>query len=133
MKWAVGSDLPEEKREDLSRQQLRDYAEASGDDNPIHLDEKIAQSVGLPGVIVHGMLSMALLADFLRLHFPEASYDLRRLSTRFRKVTFPDDKLVLGGTVKREVGAEWIVELWVKNQKGEITAEGEAQIQPRVS
>lgn len=131
MSWTVNQSLPEERRDDLSRQQLRDYAEASGDRNPIHLDEAVARSVGLPGVIVHGMLSMAFLADYLRGIFPEARYDLKRLSTRFRRVTFPDDKLVLGGIVKRASAAEWAVEVWAKNGKGEITADGEADIRAR--
>lgn len=43
----------------LSRQDLRDYAEASGDHNPIHLDDTAAQALGLPGVIAHGMLTWA--------------------------------------------------------------------------
>jgi len=40
-------------------EQIRQYAEASGDRNPIHLDETFARSAGLPGVIAHGMLTMA--------------------------------------------------------------------------
>ncbi len=46
----------------VTRADLRRYAEASGDHNPIHHDEAVARSVGLPGVIAHGMLTMALAA-----------------------------------------------------------------------
>ena len=42
----------------LTRADLRTYAEASGDHNPIHLDDEVAAAVGLPGVIAHGMLTM---------------------------------------------------------------------------
>ncbi|MGB3763893.1 MAG: MaoC family dehydratase [Ornithinimicrobium sp.] len=42
----------------VDRDQLRDYANASGDQNPIHQDEKFARSVGLPDVIAHGMWTM---------------------------------------------------------------------------
>src|SRR5207253_3519181 len=40
-------------------EQIRQYADASGDRNPIHLDEAFARSAGLPGAIAHGMLTMA--------------------------------------------------------------------------
>lgn len=56
---AVGTELPAARYE-LSRDDLRAYAEASGDRNPIHLDEATARSVGLPDVIAHGMLTMGL-------------------------------------------------------------------------
>lgn len=46
----------------VTRADLVRYAEASGDHNPIHQDESVAQSVGLPGVIAHGMFTMALTA-----------------------------------------------------------------------
>ncbi|MEW1958605.1 MaoC/PaaZ C-terminal domain-containing protein [Kineococcus sp. NPDC059986] len=55
----VGTELPTARYE-LSRDDLRAYAEASGDRNPIHLDEATARSVGLPDVIAHGMLTMGL-------------------------------------------------------------------------
>lgn len=56
---AVGEALPELSLR-VRRADLRRYAEASGDHNPIHLDEAAARAVGLPGIIAHGMLSMAL-------------------------------------------------------------------------
>ena len=46
----------------VTRADLRAYAEASGDPNPIHLDPDVAAAVGLPGVIAHGMLTLALAA-----------------------------------------------------------------------
>ncbi len=56
----------------ITRQDLVRYAEASGDDNPIHQDEAVALSVGLPGVIAHGMYTMALAARAVTAWFPEA-------------------------------------------------------------
>ena len=44
----------------VTRADLRAYAAASGDDNPIHQDEQVALAVGLPGVIAHGMVTLAL-------------------------------------------------------------------------
>ena len=55
-------DVLETQRYAVTRADLVRYAEASGDDNPIHQDESVAQSVGLPGVIAHGMFTMALAA-----------------------------------------------------------------------
>src|SRR5258708_39652776 len=46
----------------FTKAQIAAYAEASGDHNPIHLDDDFAQKVGLPGVIAHGMLQMGLMA-----------------------------------------------------------------------
>jgi acyl dehydratase len=56
----------------ITRADLVRYAEASGDDNPIHQDESVARSVGLPGVIAHGMYTMALAARAVTAWFPEA-------------------------------------------------------------
>lgn len=56
----------------VTREALVGYAEASGDHNPIHQDEQIALSVGLPGVIAHGMYTMALAGRALRTWFPGA-------------------------------------------------------------
>ena len=49
----------------INRQLLIAYADASGDQNPIHQDEAFAKSVGLPDVIAHGMLTMALAGKYL--------------------------------------------------------------------
>ena len=56
----------------ITRADLVRYAEASGDDNPIHQDESVARSVGLPGVIAHGMYTMALAARAVEAWFPGA-------------------------------------------------------------
>ena len=57
---------------DVTRADLVRYAEASGDHNPIHQDEDVARSVGLPGVIAHGMYTMALAARAVESWFPGA-------------------------------------------------------------
>ena len=56
---SAGDQLPA-RRLEVTRADLRRYAEASGDHNPIHLDDTAAQSLGLPGVVAHGMLTSAL-------------------------------------------------------------------------
>jgi acyl dehydratase len=49
----------------VTREDLVAYAAASGDSNPIHQDDEVARSVGLPGVIAHGMFTMALAARYV--------------------------------------------------------------------
>ena len=56
----------------VTRADLVRYAAASGDQNPIHQDEDVARSVGLPGVIAHGMYTMALAARAVAEWFPGA-------------------------------------------------------------
>jgi len=61
---SVGSVLPERTFE-ITRADLKRYADASGDQNPIHQDEAFAISVGLPNLIAHGMYTMALAGKFI--------------------------------------------------------------------
>jgi acyl dehydratase len=75
-----------ELRVTFTREQIATYAEASGDLNPIHLDDQFARSVGLPGVIAHGMLQMGLLA-----RVAGEPGTLRRLSCRFAGMVRPGD------------------------------------------
>jgi acyl dehydratase len=65
----------------ITRADLVRYAEASGDHNPIHQDEEVARSVGLPGVIAHGMYTMALAARAVGEWFPGA--DVVSLGCKF--------------------------------------------------
>lgn len=67
----------------------RRYADASGDHNPIHLDDEAARAAGLPGVIVHGLASLALASRTVL----EASAGVSRLSCRFTRPIAPGDTL----------------------------------------
>lgn len=71
------------------------YAEASGDSNPIHLDDEFAKSVGLPGIIIHGLYMMAQVA---RAHQDISDDDpmaLRRLSVTFRGMAVPSEEILI--------------------------------------
>jgi acyl dehydratase len=61
----IKNQLIDEKVFYLNRALLKQYADASGDQNPIHQDEAFAKSVGLPDVIAHGMLTMALVGKYV--------------------------------------------------------------------
>ncbi len=60
----AGATIPE-RVFTINRELLKAYADASGDQNPIHQNEEFAISVGLPNVIAHGMLTMALVGKFV--------------------------------------------------------------------
>ena len=79
----VGTVL-EEKVFYLDRALLKAYADASGDQNPIHQDEEFAVSVGLPNVIAHGMLTMALVGKYVS-DFAGGSANVLEYSARFTK------------------------------------------------
>ena len=79
----VGTVL-EEKVFYLDRAMLKAYADASGDQNPIHQNEEFALSVGLPNVIAHGMLTMALVGKYVS-DFAGGSANVLEYSARFTK------------------------------------------------
>jgi acyl dehydratase len=79
----VGADLPE-KIFYLDRELLKRYADASGDQNPIHQNEEFAVSVGLPNVIAHGMLTMALVGKYVS-DFAGGSAKVVEFGARFTK------------------------------------------------
>ena len=87
---AVGDELPP-LRVHLTRADLVRYAAASGDLNPIHWSDRVATGAGLPGVIAHGMLTMALAGRVLTDWTGDPS-SVRSYGTRFtRPVVVPDD------------------------------------------
>ena len=98
-----GQELPEQTYT-VTRASLVRYAGASGDFNPIHWSDRVATSVGLPGVIAHGMYTLALAARALDA-WAGATGRVRELSCKFTKpVVVPDDdtgvEVVVRGTVK---------------------------------
>ena len=80
---SVGTALPE-KIVYLDRALLRAYADASGDQNPIHQNEEFALSVGLPNVIAHGMLTMALVGKYVT-DWSGGSTSVKEFGARFIK------------------------------------------------
>jgi acyl dehydratase len=101
-------------------EQIRQYAQASGDRNPIHLDESFARSAGLPGVIAHGMLTMAFANQMVTDWLGDRSL-LKRLQGRFAGMVQPGDDVTVSGTVASKVDAtrRVVINLVVSNQRGE--------------
>ena len=79
----VGMTIPSHVFE-INRALLKQYADASGDQNPIHQDEAFAKSVGLPDVIAHGMLTMALAGKYIS-DWTGGSQNVKEFSARFTK------------------------------------------------
>lgn len=80
---AAGTEI-EERVFWIDRELLKQYADASGDQNPIHQDEAFAISVGLPNVIAHGMLTMALVGKYVS-DWAGSSASVKEFSARFVK------------------------------------------------
>ncbi len=94
----VGDELPPVSKV-VKREEVKAYADASGDQNPLHQDDAFAQSVGFPGIIAHGMFSMAHVATAITdwLGDPGA---LKRMKVQFRAVVFMDETLVARGRIE---------------------------------
>ena len=89
----VGTALPERVFL-IDRALLKQYADASGDQNPIHQNEEFAISVGLPNVIAHGMLTMGLVGQYAA-DWAGGSAQVKEYSARFTKpVIVPADQKV---------------------------------------
>ena len=105
----VGTKL-DEKVFYVDRAMLKAYADASGDQNPIHQDEAFAKSVGLPNVISHGMLTMALVGNYVT-QWAGGAAAVKEFSARFMKpVIVPVDEKVdiTVSAVVREVDGDQI-------------------------
>lgn len=91
----------------IDRELLKRYADASGDQNPIHQDEAFAKSVGLPDVIAHGMLTMGLVGQYVS-DWAGGSANVKEYSARFVKpVVVPANTvvdLVVNGVAVEENG-----------------------------
>jgi acyl dehydratase len=106
------------------------YAGASGDFNPIHVDEEFAKQVGLPGKILHGLYSMAQVAR-AQADAGGGPQALRRLSVQFRGMGLPEHELTVTGTVREvsdgvaiiETSCEQNGKLIIRNAEARVTAD----------
>ena len=105
------------------------YAGASGDFNPIHIDNDFAQMVGLPRNILHGLYSMAQVA---RAQTEAAGGDpraLRRLAVQFRGMGVPEEEIVVSGTVTARDGDRVVVATEAFQGDNGIVRNAEAELQ----
>ena len=103
------------------------YAGASGDFNPIHIDEEFAKAVGLPGKILHGLYTMAQVAR-AQTEAAGGPESLRRLSVQFRGMGYPEQEIVVRSTVREERGGTAIVETTAEQGDKAIIRNAEAEL-----
>jgi acyl dehydratase len=104
------------------------YAGASGDFNPIHIDDEFARSVGLPGRILHGLWSMAQVAR-AQTEAAGGPDKLRRLSVQFRGMGVPEQEVVVTSTVREERDGVAIVDAEARQGDTRIVRRGEAELE----
>ena len=103
------------------------YAGASGDFNPIHIDDEFARSVGLPGRILHGLWSMAQVAR-AQTEAAGGPDKLKRLSVQFRGMGLPEVELVVTSTVREVRDGVALVDTEAKQGDTRVVRRGEAEI-----
>ena len=127
MAFEPGQELPTLKTTPDKYLTVR-YAGASGDFNPIHIDEDFAKQVGLPGKILHGLWGMAQVAR-AQTEAAGGPHALKRLSVQFRGMGVPEHEVVVRGTV-REVTPDGraIVETFAEQAGNRIIRNAEAEL-----
>jgi len=117
----VGDELEERVLPPVDRERLRRYADASGDPNPIHLSDEAAERAGLPGVIAHGMLTVATMGLLFSPYLEHGRVETFR--SRFSGMVFLGDTLRVGGraTGVRETAGGRLYAFEVYARRGEDT------------
>ena len=118
---SVGDALPSLDRIVTARD-VKAYADAGGDQNPLHQDEAFARSVGFEGIVAHGMFTMGHMAACLTRWAGEEA-TVTRISAQFRSPVYMDDRITAGGRI-REIDREArsvTVELWVTLERDGAT------------
>lgn len=118
-----GFEIPFQEMKEITKALLQDYAQCSGDDNAIHLDDEVARKRGLPGVIAHGMLIAGFVSsrctEVLEKEL-ESSWVLEKFQTRFKAMTFPGDRISVGGKIKKIEDDVLILDLKAVNQQDDV-------------
>src|SRR3954468_23160916 len=104
------------------------YAGASGDFNPIHIDDEFAKAVGLPRNILHGLYGMGLAAKANAALADGDPRALKRLKVQFRGMGFPEQEIVVSGSVKSVDGDRVVVDTVAKQGETEIIKNAEAEL-----
>jgi acyl dehydratase len=117
----VGDEIPVLAKV-VKREDVKAYADASGDQNPLHQDDAFAQSVGFPGIIAHGMFTMAHLTTALTRWLGDPAA-LKAVHAQMRAVVFMDETIEAGGTVA-ELDPETKrakLDVWVRVERAGVT------------
>jgi acyl dehydratase len=104
------------------------YAGASGDFNPIHIDQEFAREVGLPSNILHGLYSMAQVARACTEAAGGDPRSLRRLSVQFRGMGFPEQAITVAGQERESRDGTVILDLHAEQGGKKIIKNAEAEL-----
>jgi acyl dehydratase len=122
-----GAELPE-LRVNPDRYVTVRYAGASGDFNPIHIDEEFARAVGLPGRILHGLWTMAQVAR-AQTEAAGGPQHLRRLSVQFRGMGLPEQDVVVSGKVREARAGRVVIDTVGEQGGNQIIRNAEAELE----
>lgn len=113
----------------LTQEQIQRYADATGDHNPIHVDEAFARSTPLGGTVAHGMLVLAAIAEMMAAAFGEAWLTGGKLRVRFRAPARPGDTITASAQPQSpKDGALLVYAVDVRNQGDEVLISGTAEV-----
>jgi len=104
------------------------YAGASGDFNPIHVDEEFARAVGLPGRILHGLWTMAQVAR-AQTEAAGGPEHLKRLSVQFRGMGMPEQEVTVSGTVREVADGRALIDTVAEQGGRQIIRNAEAEVE----
>jgi 3-hydroxybutyryl-CoA dehydratase len=124
---AVGDQIPEVRVTPDKYLTVR-YAGASGDFNPIHIDEEFARAVGLPGRILHGLWTMAQVAR-AQTEAAGGPEHLKRLSVQFRGMGLPEQEVVVRGTVREAADGRAVIDTVAEQAGNQIIRNAEAEVE----
>jgi 3-hydroxybutyryl-CoA dehydratase len=112
----------------ISQSRIDAYADASGDYNPIHVDETFARGTQFGGTVAHGMLVLALIGEMLHGAFGEAWLESGKLKVRFKAPTMAGETVTASATPAKTADgvAEYAVQ--VATAAGEVVIEGRASV-----
>jgi 3-hydroxybutyryl-CoA dehydratase len=116
----------------MTQEKINLYAEASGDFNPIHVDEFFAAKTPLGGTIAHGMLSLAYVSEMMTSAFGRSWLSGGKLRAKFKESARPGDTLTISGRIdcidRKDDVSYANCDFECRNQKGEVIVAGEAII-----
>jgi 3-hydroxybutyryl-CoA dehydratase len=112
----------------ITQEQLHAYADASGDQNPIHVDPEFAATTPFGGTIAHGMLVLALIGEMMHAAYGERWLREGRLKARFKAPTRPGSTVTASADAGRQTGAAIEHAVQCVNEAGEVLIEGRASV-----
>lgn len=114
----------------ITEEDIRKFADASGDHNPLHLDEEFAKTTRFGGRIAHGMLSASLISAVIASDLPGEGSIYLGQTLQFVAPVFPDDTVTAKVTVVSQREDKPIMKLATicTNQHGEVVVKGEATV-----